>query len=106
MKARRKSKRLPRVKVEVDVLLRFPEGGGRVTAKISGPVVSHVKKALAEAGGYDVRGLWVHDDLPRGVDRRGAIALVLEALDPSVQDDPSLFMERAIEIAKRMKSDG
>lgn len=104
MKVRRKKKKPPEgVDVEVDVLVR----GVKVTHQTGAIVATNVRKAMAEAiPGSRIRGLWVHEDVARQVDRSAAVKLILESLGDEAEADPSVFVLRAQELARKLQADG
>jgi hypothetical protein len=92
------------LKVEVDVLIRFPEDVNRsVTSQDAAIMVTNVRKALEEIyPNHVLRGLWVHETLPRDRDRNAAVRLILEALKAEAQDDPSAYVLRAADLAEKL----
>lgn len=87
--------------IEIDILVRSEL---RVTSEVGEVLNKKVREGLKELfpGAHRVRALWVHEDIPRAVDRRDAVNLIISAEDC---EDSREFVKMAIEISKKMKGE-
>ena len=54
------------MKVEIDVLIRFPDGGGKLTHQTANAVCTAVRREIEAAeDDWNIRGIWVHEAPPK-----------------------------------------